>query len=293
MNSSKANNNLNKLRSYSSVFSSTSFARLLKNDDLSFMDAKIERYDFEKVKSGQISTYYEYIQYIYRKLELNYQNEYLYKNTFINNLLLKKYGVKNTVTINEFRVGNSIADLVMFNGMSKAFEIKTELDSSKRLKGQLADYTKIFNECYIITHESLVEKYSKEDTTTGIISMQKINGNLKLKEIRKAVYNDAVDANTLMRCIRTSEYQNIVQEYFGELPQMSSFNMFNICFEMIQQIPQDELSKLFIQVVKKRKSNTIHLKTYAKELRQLALAMNIDLKKYNELEKQLNQAIKI
>src|SRR5690606_10538445 len=130
---------LDRMRSYSTVFSSTSFSKLLKNNDLSFIDAKIKRYDENHIKSVKIETYIHYLQYIYSELSKFYRNEYLYKNSFINEILLNQYGLNDTIVLNEFRVGNSIADIVLFNGSSKAFEIKSELDSNRRLQGQIAD----------------------------------------------------------------------------------------------------------------------------------------------------------
>lgn len=47
------------MRSYSAVFSSTVFSRML-NDDYSFIDAKINRYDRSKIVSGKITTYLDY-----------------------------------------------------------------------------------------------------------------------------------------------------------------------------------------------------------------------------------------
>ncbi len=286
------NKTLDKLRSYSSVFSSTSFLKLLQHDDYSFINTKIERYDLSKV-GVHINTYYDYIQLIYRELRKRYRNEYVYKNTFINNLLIGKYGVKDTIAINEFRVGNSIADIVMFNGTSKAFEIKTELDSDKRLRGQLADYTKIFKECYIITHESLIEKYLQEDKHIGIIELIERPRSIAMREVRKAKENKYIDANTLIRSIRTPEYKNIVKKYYGELPEMNSFNMFETCKGLMKQIPEDQLHLLFIEELKKRKSNTGIINTFNNELRQVCLAMNIDANSYLELDCKLRKQINL
>ena len=193
-------------------------------------------------------------------------------------MLLNQYGVKDTIAINEFRVGNSIADIVLFNGSSKAFEIKTELDSNRRLQGQIADYTKIFDQCYIITDESLVDKYLNENDSVGVIALSKLSRSIKLTEVRKAKINENIDPETLIRCIRTNEYKNIVSTFYGELPEMNSFNMFEICLQLIKKIPPVELRKLFLNEVKTRKTNTSFLKSYEKELRQLALAMQLDEK---------------
>ncbi len=280
------------MRSYSAVFSSTVFSRML-NDDYSFIDAKINRYDRSKIVSGKITTYLDYIKFIYAELIKNYRNEYLYKNFFINDLLLNKYGVKDTVVINEFRVGNSIADTVLFNGTSKAFEIKTELDSNRRLKGQIADYAKVFDQCYIITDESMIDKYLIGNEFPGIIALRKQKESIKLLEVKKAKINKNIDPETLIRCIRTKEYKSIITAYYGELPKMNSFNMFEICLQLIKKIPSAELKKLFLNEIKKRKTNTSNLRFYEKELRQLALSMQLDKKKYQNLITKLNNPINL
>jgi len=65
----------------------------------------------------------------------------------------------NKATIfSEFRVGKSVADLAIFNGSSKVFEIKTEFDSDIRLEIQLKNYKKIFNEVFLIITESKLFK---------------------------------------------------------------------------------------------------------------------------------------
>ena len=286
------NNTMDRLRSYSSVFSSTSFQKLLQYDDYSFLNAKIERFDKPKIGKS-INTYYDYIQFIYRALTKQYRNEYVYKNTFVNKLLLEKYGVKNTVAINEFRVGNSIADIVLFNGTSKAFEIKTELDSNKRLEGQLTDYTKIFKKCYVITHESLIEKYLRENEHIGVIELIERPKSLVMREVRAARENDHIDADTLIRSIRTPEYKSIVKQYYGELPEMNSFNMFDTCRDLMKQIPNEQLNHLFIEELKKRKSNAEIIRTFHNELRHLCLAMNMNAELYQELNSKLSKPINL
>lgn len=287
-----ANNQREKLRSYASVFSSTSFSQLLKRDDFEFINRKIERYDGAKVGKS-LFTYSDYIKYVYNSLKRDYRCEYIYKNELINELLLKKYGTKNTVVINEFKVGNSVADMVLFNGTSKAFEIKTELDSEKRLIGQLNDYTRIFKECYVVTHESLIEKYLITDEKIGIIAITKKGHSHRMEEIRKAVVSDDIDVNVLMRSIRTQEYKNIIENYFGQLPNVNGFRMFDECSLLMKQIPNNQLNDLFIAELKKRASNTQLLQSFYKELRQLCLSLKISQKDYQLLDLKLSQPIKL
>jgi hypothetical protein len=283
---------LNRFRSYSSIFSTTSFERLLRKDDFSFLLSKIERYDQLKV-GYRINTYYDYIRYVYNELQKKYRTEYFYKNAIINELLLKIYGTKDTIMINEFRVGSSIADSVLFNGTSKSFEIKTELDSNARLSGQLADYSKLFQECYVVTHESLCSKYMRENRGIGIIQMELNKNTLKLNELRPPILNTNIDPDILMRSVRTAEYKNIIKSHFGELPEMNSFNMFEICKGLMRKIPSDELHLLFIAELKKRKSNTSHMSKIPKEIRQICLAINASQAECELLESKLKRTIKL
>lgn len=284
--------NKDRMRSYASIFSGAAFTQLLKTDDVGFISKKVERYDQHNI-GKKFKTYSEYLSYIYNILVKEYRCEYVYKNEIINELLLKKYGTHNAVVINEFKVGNSVADMVLFNGTSKAFEIKTELDTDKRLNGQLADYRTIFRESYIVTHESLVDKYLNRDTKSGLIAIEKQGRGFKMTEVRKAEIENEIDSDKLMRSLRTDEYKNIIITYYGNLPDVSTFQMFNVCNDLMRLIPATELHQLFINEVKKRKSNTAFLKNYYKEIRQVCLSMHIQPKDYTELNQLLSQTISI
>jgi hypothetical protein len=278
-----------KLRSYSNAFSRMSLLPIVETGDFSLLNMKIER-DKDKIHK-KFNTYSDYLKFAYAELCVNYRNEYLYKNTLITDLL-SEYGTKDSILINEFRVGNSIADMVLFNGTSKAFEIKTELDSDKRLNTQLSDYSKIFRESYIVIHESMLNKY-KVDDTVGIISLSVEKRKLKLTEIRKAVENKIVDVDMLMRSIRTIEYKNIVQAHFSVLPNVGNCEIYEACKSMMKQIPQENLHKLLLAEIKKRKSNSVYLKSYRNELRQFCLSTNLSTEQYAVFNKRLNNLITI
>lgn len=96
-----------------------------------------------------------------------------------------------------------------------------------------------------------------------------------------------------MRSLRTDEYKNIISTYYGNLPDVSTFEMFNVCKDLMREIPATELHQLFIDELKKRKSNTAFLKNYYKEIRQVCLSMHIQPKDYTELNQLLSQTISI
>ena len=113
---------------------------IIRFNDFEHLSWVYNNYDKGAVRAY---SYLDYLKLMYRVLVSNYRCEYVYKNEIIKELL-SKYGTKSTAVFNEFKVGNSIADIAFFNGESKAFEIKTDLDTPKRLKKQIAPLARYF-----------------------------------------------------------------------------------------------------------------------------------------------------
>lgn len=277
------------LRDYSSLFSRSEVLSWLKMDFTS-INFKIERYDENWLKTKD-ATYLDYLKYVYSILAINYQNEYVFKNEFLNEWLISELGEDNSKIFSEFRVGNSVADLAMFNGCSKIFEIKTEFDSDIRLPMQLENYKKAFNQIYLIIPESKLSIYQKYDEQVGIITFNSDRSNL-FKLIRKASINSDIDPSTIMSILHSSEYKSLVKKYFSYLPLMTSFNQFNICSELIFQIPESELNNLFIAEIKNRGTNEALSSRFYKEFNQLVLALKMNRSKKNKMIDLLKTPIK-
>ncbi len=281
---------INQLRDYSSLFSRSEAISWLKMD-FNSINYKIERYD-EKWLEHKKSTYLDYLKHIYSILEGSYQNEYILKNEFLNAWLIKELGESNSQIFSEFRVGNSIADLVMFNGCSKIFEIKTEFDSDSRLKAQLQSYEKAFNQIFIIIPKSKLSIYEKQEASIGIIIYDQKSDNL-FSLHRNASVNFEIDPLTIMPILHTSEYKSIVNEYYGFLPQMTSFNQYKVCSELIYEIPLNQLNKLFIDAMKKRSSSNALSSRYYKEFNQLFLALRMNRNSKSKMIESLKTTIQI
>ena len=265
--------NQNQLRDYSSLFSRSEALSWFKKDFRS-INYKIKRYD-ENWHNYKNATYLDYLKYVYHILESQYQNEYILKNSFLNEWLIQEIGSHSSQIFNEFRVGNSIADLVMFNGSSKLFEIKTEYDSDSRLPVQLYNYQKAFNQIFLIVPVSKLKLYEKYNERIGLISF---DGNRidKFRLTRKAENNLNVDPSVIMQILHTEEYKSVVKLYYGKLPKMTSFNQFNICQNLINKIPTKKLNTLFINQMKNRDFNNNISSRYYKEFNQLSLALKLN-----------------
>ena len=103
---------MERLRSYSSIFSRSVFSDIIEYDDYTRLNILLERYNNSQ---KHFQTYLDYIKYAYHTIARKYRCEYVYKNEIISKLLIRKYGTKNTIALNEFRVRNSIVDFALFN----------------------------------------------------------------------------------------------------------------------------------------------------------------------------------
>lgn len=279
-----------RMRCYASLFSRSVISNIMRYGDYRAIDEIYRFYDSRKLSTPSYLAYYKYI---YSKIAREYRCEYVYKNELINKHLLANYGTRQTVYFNEYRVGNSIADLVTFNGVSRAFEIKTELDNILRLKSQLETYLRLFQYVYVVIPES---RFNEIQTCiphgVGIILLTD-ERKLDIYEVKPAELNSKLDFQLLMQCLRTDEYKEIVDKYFGKLPNVSCFRMHDVCRELIQSIPNEELRGMFLEQMEKRDTATPLLKKIPSSLRQVGLSMNFNKRDCEHLMQRLNVEIKI
>lgn len=280
---------INLLRDYSSIFTRNEVFKWMKSDFRS-LENLINRYSDKKSRNS-FSTYFDFIKYSYAVIEKNYPNEYVYKNSFLNHWLISELGQTDSILFNEFRAGKSVCDLAMFNGISKAFEIKTEFDSDKRLKTQLLDYSGLFNETYLIVPSSKLSVYQKYDDLVGIIAYDH-NFENKFELVRTAKYNSNLDNKLIMEILHSEEYKSIVQEYYGELPNMNGFNQYKVCGNLISEIPASRLNELFISHMKRRKFDKLFSNRYFKEINQICLALKFDKEQKQRLIENLKEPIR-
>ena len=293
MNALKYNNmELDKLRSYSSVFSRSVFIRLVKFKDYSTINSVCRIYDRQNLTPQ--TTYGDYLRWMYLSMVAKYRTEYVFKNALVNKILVLNKN-RNITVFNEFKVGNSIADLATFNGRSCVYEIKTALDSPKRLASQSQDYFKFFQECYlVIPKEQLDEYLACADDRMGIITVNERNGSTTVLKCRKAtLLTDNMDVDVLMKVLWIQEYESIVKKFFGRLPDVGYFDMYDACREKLRLIPVEKLSKAAVEVIKKRKKNNVLFDNEMKNLTQICLALNLNAKQYERMCVCLNETIKL
>lgn len=230
------------------IFSKNIFKELLETQNNDTYITSVKRYlSYNKSKTNQ-----ELISEIYNVMSKQYRNEYFYKNTILNKLLLGRHSISTTTALTEIPIAKSKADFILINGKAIVYEIKTDLDNFERLDSQLDDYYKAFSNVCVVTCESNYETILKKvnNSSVGICILTDRNTLSTKKEPIEDKSN--LDLNIMFKILRKNEYEIIIKECYGELPQVSQFSYYRTCCKLFCDLGVETAYKFMIKELKKR-----------------------------------------
>jgi hypothetical protein len=232
----------------SRIFTQNTFKDLINGKPNEVYNNCIERYlsDTTNLENKIV------IDRIYKFLMTDYRNEYFYKNTLLNKLLLGRHSIKTTVALTEIPIRKSKADFVLINGKAVVYEIKTELDSFERLESQINDYYTAFNNVCVVTCDSNYNKISMvlRDTSVGICILTDRNTLSTRKE--PVENNSRLDHRAMFGILRKQEFERIIVNHYGELPLTNQFNYYKECFSLFEKIDITKAYKYMLAELKTR-----------------------------------------
>lgn len=269
---------MNDIRKLSRVFSSSFLLKLSRNEHIDELNDLVENHKRlnRLVKENDYRRFYNEL---YRKLSKEYKFEYVYKNEVYYHLH-KKYNISNDDGIlTEVKSGTNIADLVYLNGTSKVYEIKTEIDSNKRLLGQIKSYSKLFKEVTVVTYQNNVEKVlSLIPEYVGVMVLVR-NGEFKI--VREALeYTNELDKESMFKTLRRKEYESVVMSKFGELPDVNDSKIYEACLDKFQELSVDNAHDAMISQLKLRSNKRLLQKNRKWPKSVYFLIENSNLKEY-------------
>ena len=215
-------------------------------------------------------TYGKLYEDAYNILKNEYRCEYVYKNAIIQKKFLGTNSLNSAVVFEELVIDNCKADLVIINSKSTVYEIKTELDSLKRLNRQLDTYMNVFEYTYVVTYEKNINSVLKViPENVGVIILTE---KYTLKTIKKAKSNlNNIKSSNMFDMLRKKEYLNIIQKVYKKIPDVPNTKIYSVSKQLFERIPSERAHKMMINELKKRK-----LKDYQKEfLNEVPLSLKV------------------
>lgn len=247
-------------RGLSVLYNRTFVRKIISNNYKNYLENILSRSNYLVKEVSLVHV----LDSLYSEFKKNYKCEYVYKNTIVNKILLGRHSLNTSTLISELNVGKSKADIVIFNGTSTVYEIKTELDSLNRLESQLEDYLKCFDKIYVITTLENIKKL--ENKLSGKIGLIEYTKRGTLREHKKAESNKQnIDKKSLFSLFRKNEMLNIIKKIGFEIPDVHPRYLREECEKIFLKLSNEEAHNIAIEEIKKRK-----IKNEQKEIIEMA-----------------------
>ena len=173
----------------------------------------------------------DFFDRVYKTMFRSYRNEYVYKNAIAQKLLMGVHSLNTTSMLTEFRTGLCKADVVLLNGTSTVYEIKSAYDSMERLTRQIAAYRQLFDNINVITADS--QLWRVKETVGDDIGLMVLTDRGTIQTIQKPIsLKEKVQSSAIFDSLRKNEYEWIIRKRFGSVPKVPNTRVYQECREL-------------------------------------------------------------
>ena len=198
----------------------------------------------------KIPTLGEFFNWSFRILQITEnRHEYIYKNAIANKVLLGIHSLKTTCMLTEFRAGICKADVVLLNGTSTVYEIKSERDSLERLQKQLSQYLDLFDMVQVICGENHLA--ALERSIPHSVGIQVLTDTFTIRTYRPAQSNLAnVRPERIFDSLQRHEYLTILRMNGMEVPALPNTQIHAIAAPMFASLTPEQAHQGMVTVLK-------------------------------------------
>ena len=280
------------------LFTSKVLSDLFNGNNCNKIIKIFKEFDMQNILNQNI-TLRELFDDSYKKLVKNYRNEYIFKNAIAQKILIGRHSIKSSTLLTEFRVETSKADVVIFNGTSYVYEIKTDLDNFERLEDQIKNYKKVFEYVNVVLNEPKNGDNKKINTVKQLIDddigIIVLTDKYTLKTIRKAKSGlDSLDKEAMFNILRKNEYLKIIKDFIGHIPDVPNTQIYTICKELFITLSIEIIHKEVLKTLKNRKnykSLINSIKDFPNSLKIAILEFNLTTKQQQKFKQLLDTKI--
>jgi hypothetical protein len=187
----------------------------------------------------------------YSILVEHYRNEYVFKVAVVRHALttLDAPG-KGSVQI-ELPVFSSILDVAVTSDTTTAFEIKTDLDSVRRLESQSTNYLKVFDRVVVLGTDRTLPALSRNlDPRVGLAALQ-TDGTLT--HVREALENrQNLQSYQICWGLRKAERVAALERRLGVKIRVPGGLLGQHCVKHFADIPPLELHEIYLEAMQRR-----------------------------------------
>ncbi|MDO9455230.1 sce7726 family protein [Nocardioides sp.] len=211
-------------------------------------------------------------------LRQHYRNEYVYKNDLISRIIFGRHSPRTASALLEVPMGRSCADLMVVNGTSTIYEIKTDLDDFHRLASQLTSYATRAEFVNVVVGEKKATRAAGHlPENVGLIVASQGGS---MSTIRPARSNlDLLDLDHLYQLLRVDEAAALLERttgYVADIPRGHSWKRMR---ELFSELDRHQAHHQVVTTLKTRgtlAADLVSRPNYPASLRALAYGASLN-----------------
>lgn len=220
----------------------------------------------------------EFYDDAFREMSKNYRSEYYYKNTLVSKIIFGRHSPKTASAVLELPIGGSIVDLVVLNGTTTAYEIKSDYDTFARLPNQLEEYRTAFEHIYVVTSEKRVpEALNVCPPDIGVMAIR-ASGALKVYRKSRGGLGELVP-EAMFEILTTREAVKLVRAEYGIEISAAPGDIRRICRSYYGDLPLERAHQSVLNQLRERGMRANFLVTvpaFPHALRAMAYAKQLN-----------------
>jgi len=218
------------------------------------------------------------------------RDDYVYRSAITQKILLGRHSLRTATLLNEVRAGTCKADVVVLNGTSTAYEIKSERDSLARLRNQVDNYRKVFATVNVLVSSS--HRHEVLNATPKDVGVTTLSSRFRLQVEREPQDRpDRTSPLMMLEVLRVEEACSVLRSLGCEVPDVPNTR---IRFELGQIYAKLDPAVVHDQMVRELKASRSQvgmsdfIKSVPVSLRAASLAAKPDLTRRNRIKQAVN-----
>ncbi|MBQ3358868.1 MAG: sce7726 family protein [Microbacterium sp.] len=206
------------------------------------------------------------------------RDEYVYRTAITQKILLGHHSLRTASMLGEARVGMCKADVVMLNGTSTAYEIKSERDSLSRLHSQVTSYGTVFAAVNVVTSAKHVQQVCRQvPSDVGVLVLSR---RFTLQTEREAVVDpNRTSSLAILDFVRADEAAAILRAFDIAMPQVPNTQLRSRLKDIFVELEPARVHDEMVRVLKEKRSQKAAaelMKSIPWSLRAAMLTLKMD-----------------
>lgn len=182
------------------------------------------------------------------------RDEYIYRTALTQKkFLIGRHPLRTASMLSEFRAGTCKADLVILNGTSTVYEIKSERDSLVRLSNQVENYKRVFAKVNVITSESFVKGVCM--TVPADVGVMCLSKRYRISVVRESIEQpDRICPSTVFESLRSDEAMAILKALGVAVPEVPNTRLRGVMHALFADLEPVALHEQMVRTLKDSRS---------------------------------------